>query len=125
MEVIRIPYDRDKQCTVHDIEENKCLDQIKQLIGIEWAKVVVTRLRCRDPRRDFCLIVDEVGKLKEGWEERINLRASQFYAGYPIDPIVGDVVLCARQWSQLYGECDLAGLEENELEQILIKCQIA
>ena len=74
MKVIKIPIELNESCTVHEIqdaqdlsieESGKVLDQIKQLIGIEWAEIVVIHTRPSDPRRDFCLIVDEVGKLKE------------------------------------------------------------
>ena len=111
MRVIKIPHDIRISCTIHEVNQDNCLDQIKQLINIEWAEIVLTILKDEDPHRDYCLIVDEVGKLKEDWVERINPRASQFYAGTMHgDPIVGDVVLCAREWTESFGECDLAGL---------------
>ena len=123
MKVIRIPLDIKDECTVHEIqdakdlsieESGKVLNQMKQLIGIEWAEVVVIHIRPSDPRRDYCLIVDEVGKLKDGW--RMNIRASQFYPGtLHGDPIAGNAILCAREWTDSFGECDLAGLEDNEI----------
>ena len=122
MKVIHIPYERTLPCTVHDVSQDTdcCLDEIKKLIGIEWAEIVVTIIKAPDPHRDYCLIVDEVGKLKEGWTSRINERASRFYAGsYHGDPIVGDVVLCAREWSPEYGECDLTGLCKVEEDVLL------
>ena len=117
MRVIKIPHDIRISCTVHDVDQDKCLDQMKQLISIEWAEIVLTILKDEDPHRDYCLIVDEVGKLKEGWIEKINPRASMFYAGTNHgDPIVGDVILCARQWIENFGECDLAGLTDPEIK---------
>ena len=111
MKVIKIPHDIRIPCTIHEVNQDNCLDQIKQLINIEWAEIVLTIIKDEDPHRDYCLIVDEVGKLKEGWIKKINPRASQFYAGTMHgDPIVGDVVLCAREWTESFGECDLAGL---------------
>jgi len=120
MTVIKIPYRFLEPCTLHEVpdaadmsieESGKVFTAIKDLIGIEWGEIVLTTIRREDRCRDYCLIVDEVGKMKVGWHERINLRASQFYAGTPYgDPIVGDVILCARQWNSRFGECDLAGL---------------
>ena len=130
MKVIKIPYDKKIPCTVHEIAEasdqpleqyGRVLKDIKKLIGIDWAEIVVLRLlKNEDPQRDYCLIVDEIGKLKDVRHERFNFRASQFYPGtFYGDPIVGDVVLCARQWTDGYGECDLAGLTDKE-EAILM-----
>ena len=129
MKVIKIPYNVETECTVHEIpdaqdlsiqEAGRVLDRIKELIGIEWAEIVVTIIKGEDPRRDYCLIVDEVGKLKDGWTDRINARASQWYAGAPHgDPIVGDVVLCAREWTESFGECDLTGLTDWEEEVLM------
>ena len=127
MKVIKIPYDDTVECTVHDIQDRiddsiaasgRVLDAIKDLIDIEWAEIVLTVISTkRTNLRDFVLIVDEVGKLKDGWEQRINVRASQFYLGtLHGDPIVGDVVLCAREWTEEFGECDLAGLTDYEEE---------
>ena len=128
IKIIKIPYDKNIPCTVHEIadaqdlsikEAGKVLDRIKELIGIEWAEIALTILKGEDPRRDYALIVDEVGKLKDDWMERINARASQFYAGTRYgDPIVGNVVLCAREWTESFGECDLAGLKEWEVDAL-------
>ena len=115
MKVIKIPIELNESCTVHDVNASNCLDQIKQLIGIDWAEIVVIHTRPTNPRRDYCLIVDEVGKLKDGW--RMNIRASQFYPGTLYgDPIAGNVILCAREWTDSFGECDLAGLTDEEIK---------
>ena len=129
MKVIKIPYDKSIPCTVHEIEDardlsieesGKVLDRIKKLISIEWAEIVLTFIKGEDPRREYCLIVDEVGKLKDGWVYKINPRASQWYAGaLHGDPIVGDVVICAREWTESFGECDLAGLTDWEEEVLM------
>lgn len=130
MKVIKIPYDVSIECSVHDIPDRsddsveasgRVLDDIKKLIGIEWAEVVVlVMIKNKDPSRDYCLIVDEIGKLKDGWTERINIRALRFYLGtFQGDPIVGDVVLCAREWTDSFGECDLAGLTDYEEEVLM------
>lgn len=126
MKVIKIPYDISIPLTVCSIGESKdnsdeeagrVLDDIKQLINIEWAEIVaIFNLKSSDAHRDFCLIVDECGKLKENWEEKINIRASYFYRGsYFGDYIVGDVVFLARQWNERFGDCDLAGLTLDEI----------
>ena len=124
MKVIKIPYDMKTTCTIHEVAEPgqpQCLDEIKQLIGIEWAEIVLTKVKGDDPQREYCIIVDEVGKLKDDWKQKINFRASQFYTGaLHGDLIVGDVVLCAREWTTTFGECDLAGLENWE-EKALMK----
>ena len=129
MKVIKIPYDTTIPCTVHEIpdaqdlsiqEAGKVLERIKELISIGWAEIVLTIVKGDDPRREYVLIVDEVGKLKDGWTGRINTRASQYYAGTPYgDLIVGDVVFLAREWTESFGECDLAGLTDYEEEAIL------
>ena len=129
MKVIKIPYNSEIPCTVHEIQDAKdlsieesgrVLDRIKELISIEWAEVVLTIAKGDDPRREYVLIVDEVGKLKDGWTDRINARASQYYAGTRYgDPIVGDVVFLAREWTESFGECDLAGLTDYEEEVLM------
>ena len=124
MKVIKIPYNRSIPATVHEVagpESDNCLDEIKQLIGIDWAEIVVTTIKTEeDPRRDYILIVDGIGKMKEDWLEKINERACQFYAGAPIgNLIVGDVVLCAREWNETSGECDLDSLTDWEEEVIM------
>lgn len=57
------------------------------------------------------LILDESGKLRDGWERRINKIASILY-GSPFDPIVGDVILCRRS-----GE-DLTPITDQDLDRI-------
>ena len=129
MKIIKIPYDSNIPCTVHEIQEaqdqsieeaGNVLNRIKELIGIEWAEIVITIIKGQDPRREYCLIIDEIGKLKDGWKDKINARASKFYAGALYgDPIVGDVVLMAREWNDRFGECDLAGLIDWEIDALL------
>lgn len=118
MKVIKIPYDTKRPCTVHNVEETECcrlLDKLKELIQIEWAEIVLTFIKGEDPHRDYVLIVDEVGKLKDEWFKKINPRASKWYAGSMHgDPIVGDVILMAREWNDIFGECDLVGLTDYE-----------
>ena len=65
MKIIKIPYKLSSPATVEEVTDELCLQQMKQLIGIEWAEVVLTFLNSSDLHREFCLIVDEVGKLKD------------------------------------------------------------
>ena len=130
MQVIKIPYDDTIECSVHDIENAKdlsdeeaynVLKRIKELISIDTAEIVyLSTIASINPRRDFCFIVDEVGKLKDGWFNRINIRVSRFYPGTAFgDPIVGDVVFCAREWNSGFGECDLVGLSDIEIKSMM------
>ena len=123
MKVIKIPYANEIPCSIHEVcepGEESCLKELKDLIDIDIAEIVLTKIKCEDPHRDYVLIVDEIGKMKDAWENRINWRASMFYGGtIHGDPIVGDVVLCAREWNSRYGECDLASLNDFEIEQLI------
>lgn len=60
---------------------------------------------------DLVLVLDESGKLRDGWERRINKIASILY-GSPFDPIVGDVILCRRSGA------DLIPITDQDLERI-------
>ena len=40
------------------------------------------------------IILDEEGKLNEGWKENINDKATKLYEYGKYDPIVGDVLIC-------------------------------
>lgn len=53
---------------------------------------------------DLCLMIDECGKLKEGWQERVNYPASLMYAP-GVDCIVGDALLgryCRHDDGEIY-----------------------
>lgn len=60
---------------------------------------------------DLVLVLDESGKLWDGWEGRINKIASILY-GSPIDPIVGDVILCRRSGA------DLVPITDQDLDRL-------
>lgn len=49
---------------------------------------------------DIVLIVDESGLLKDGWEKRINPRASYLYSYYS-QPIVGTAIIARRSGADL------------------------
>lgn len=61
--------------------------------------------------RDLVLVLDESGKLWDGWENRVNVVASWLY-GNPFDPIVGDVILCRRSGA------DLIPITERDLNRV-------
>lgn len=121
MKVIKIPYIDQLPCSVHEVSEpenENHIKELKELININMAEFVLTKIYGEDLSRKYYLIVDEVGKMKEKWIQKINWRASQFYAGtIHGDPIVGDVILCAMVQSN--GEWELTGLEDWEIEQLL------
>ena len=53
MKVIKIPYITELPCSVHEVSEpenESCMDELKALIGIEWAELVLTRIKGEDPR---------------------------------------------------------------------------
>ena len=70
---------------------HRCYD----LIGCDSIEVASTLIS------GIVMIVDEMGKCWDGWEDRINEYASFLYAN-PIDPIVGNVILARRVGSELY-----------------------
>lgn len=74
-------------------------------IGCDCIEVANTLIR------DLVLVLDESGKLWDGWETRINKIASILY-GSPFDPIVGDVILCRRS-----GE-DLIPITDQDLDRL-------
>lgn len=49
---------------------------------------------------DIVLIVDESGLLKDGWEHRINPRASYLYC-YGAEPIAGTAIVARRSGADL------------------------
>ena len=81
---------------------NRCHD----LIGCNSIEIAHTILP------GIVMIIDEQGKCKDGWEDRINLFASFLYAS-PIDPIVGNVILAERV------DADLYPLSEGEIYHIV------
>lgn len=116
--VIYCPYDVNKPVEIHEVESDvKFFNLARKLINAEWIEVV----RCcstafRYPGcRIFTMLIDEVGKLREGWPERINWRASPAYSGFPMDPIVGDVVFCVEDWTSSL-EKDLFPLNLDEVD---------
>lgn len=63
-----------------------------------WLDACYKALRCRTIEttstvvRGLVLVIDDEGKLRDGWENRINKVASVLY-GSDCDPIVGDAIL--------------------------------
>lgn len=73
------------------IRDDKFVDDVHKILGIDCFEIVNTFIQ------DLVMIVDESGKLKERWWERINYAASHLYPGSQYgDPIAGDVILAYR-----------------------------
>lgn len=79
------------------IDEANWLNCVYSLLNCDCIEIVQTLLR------DVVMIVDESGKMKAGWEKRVNICASQFYAGAQFgDPIVGDAIFAYRIGPDLF-----------------------
>ena len=57
-------------------------------LDVDWIEFVYVRFF----GTDLCLLIDECGKLKDGWEDRVNNPGSLMYAP-GVDCIVGDLLL--------------------------------
>lgn len=85
---------------------------------IAWLHACYNALGCRSIEttstvlRDIVLVIDEEGKLFDGWENRINKVASLFH-GSVWDFIAGDAIL-----ARVSG-CDLVPLTFDDLDRIL------
>ena len=64
------------------------LDAVRHEIDCDWIEFVHIRFF----GKDLCLMIDECGKLKEGFEHRVNGCASLMYAP-GMDCIIGDALL--------------------------------
>lgn len=72
----------------------KWLQSVYQELGCSWIETAPTCLR------GIVLVVDEEGKLKDDWEQRINAVATKLYNN-PYDVIVGDAILCRVEGENL------------------------
>ena len=85
------------ECISLPDDSDEWLDAVYSAIGCDMIEIVQSLIK------DVVLIVDESGKLFDGWEKRINYIASQMYGGYAYgDPIVGDVIVAYRQGPDLF-----------------------
>lgn len=76
---------------VVDLPEDRWLETAYDLIGCDCIEIVQTVFR------DVVLVIDDSGKLKEDWEDRINHDASALYFGSNFgDMIVGNAILAYR-----------------------------
>lgn len=64
------------------------LNAVHRELDIDWIEFVHVRFF----GADLCLLIDECGKLKDGWEDRVNSVCSLIYAS-GVDCIVGDALL--------------------------------
>lgn len=69
---------------------------------------------------NYVFILDESGKLKE---KHTNFIATVMYPGFPADIIVGDALVGKVEFVEEYGEHDLCGLEDEEIEFFLNLCK--
>lgn len=116
--VIFCPYDLNKPIEIREVDPGVSFFELaRDLIRVEWIELV----RCCSAAflypscRIFTMLIDEIGKLRDGWQDRINWRASPAYAGFPIDLIVGDVVFCVEDWTSSL-EKDLFPLNLDEVD---------
>lgn len=73
------------------------LDAVYAAIGCDCVEFVSSMIN------GVVMLVDESGKMKAGWEHRINYAASFLYAGFEYgDPIVGDVIFAYRIGPDLF-----------------------
>lgn len=88
-----------------ELSENDFLKDCYRALNCQWIEVVNTLLP------GIVLIIDENGKLKDGWRSRFNYVATQIY-GSPWDCIVGDAILARRS------DADLVPLTENDIKRL-------
>lgn len=110
MPYLKINYDKSKPTfEVIDLpEESKgFLEACYKSIGCECIEVVPSRFM------GLYLIIDESGKLKDGWSDRINPVASKLF-GVWCDNIVGDAILAKASGS------DLVPLNPSDVERVTL-----
>ncbi len=66
------------------------LKTVHRLIGAHTIDIIHTQIP------NLVLVIDDCGKLRDNWSDRVNTIATKLY-GYHIDPVVGDCIL-ARQY---------------------------
>lgn len=72
-----------------------------------WLDACYKALRCRTIETtstvipDVFLVLDEEGKLRDGWKHRIN-RVATYLGGKVLDPIVGDAILARVDGDNLF-----------------------
>lgn len=86
-----------KTVTPRNKKNGFTLDEIYELLGCS----MIEHISVLNGKEEH-MIVDEEGKLKEGWTERINAEATRIFdksygAGW--DVVVGDVLMCSsKEW---------------------------
>ena len=89
---------------VVDIPDDGFLDKVKEIIGCEYIDTAPIQ-------ESLIFLLDDSGKL-EGKE--YNYLASMIYPGFPMDVIVGDVLVALVGFND--GESDIVGLENEDLQ---------
>ena len=89
---------------VLDIPEEGFLDKAKEIIGCEYIETAPIQ-------GSLIFLLDENGKL-EGKE--FNYQATMLYPGFPMDVIVGDVLVASVGFKD--GESDIVGLNDEDLQ---------
>lgn len=109
MPYLKINYD-DAKPTFEELElpddVSEWLDACYRVIGCSLIETVPTVFR------DIILVIDQEGKLYDGWHNRINTVASILY-GSEWDPIVGDAII-----ARVDGE-NLVPLTSNDIDRLV------
>lgn len=108
MPYLKINHD-DSKLPLEEIELPKdtegFLEACYKAIGCDCIEVVPTVVR------GFYLIIDESGKMKDGWKNRVNILATKLYGSF-WDEIVGDAILSRID------HAELVPLTANDIEWI-------
>lgn len=87
-----------KTVTPRNKEKGFALEEVYELLDCSMVQCV----RVGEGRQARNMLMDEEGKLHEGWVEKINQTATfMFRATYPMssDVVVGDVLICnKKEW---------------------------
>lgn len=101
-------------------EDGLLLDGFYRELSCESIEVVNVRRDLQDVYGvPFRMIVDEMGKCRAGWTDRINYHATATCSSYT-DLIVGDVLIGKLEAVNEDGELDIVGLTDRELSHFFV-----
>ena len=87
-----------KTVTPRNKQNGFALEEVYELLGCSMVQCV----RVGEGRQARNMLMDEEGKLREGWLEKINETATEMFQttyGPGADVIVGDVLICNnKEW---------------------------